>query len=175
MRVYTCKLHAWSRTKCNRVHGLLILYIIIFWRILLTDNDENLLESDVDLSENYADLSYVISICQKIMTTYHICYVDLSENYPNLSDVMSKNISSTGWIKLSMDTFYCWFFFEDGENIRHDKLTNQFDTTTQRYDTSTYPDSKQSLGQRWVIVGIVGNTSLLACWHWPNIGPTLKF
>ena len=36
-------------------------------------------------------------------------------------------------------------------------------------------NSKQSLGYRWVMVGVVGNTSLLACWHWPNIGPTLKF
>ena len=37
------------------------------------------------------------------------------------------------------------------------------------------PDSMQTLDQRWVGVGVVGNTSLLACWHWPNIGPTLKF
>ena len=37
------------------------------------------------------------------------------------------------------------------------------------------PDSKQSSGQRWVMVGVFGNTSLLACYHWPNIGPTLKF
>ena len=36
-------------------------------------------------------------------------------------------------------------------------------------------DSNQSLGQRWVMVGVVGNTSLLAWWHWPIIGPTLKF
>ena len=26
-----------------------------------------------------------------------------------------------------------------------------------------------------VVVGVVGNTSLLACWHRPNIDPTLKF
>ena len=37
------------------------------------------------------------------------------------------------------------------------------------------PDSKQSLGQRWVMVWVVGNTSMVVCWHWPNIGPTLKF
>ena len=35
--------------------------------------------------------------------------------------------------------------------------------------------SNQLFGQRWVMVGVVGNTSLLACWHWLNIGPTLKF
>ena len=38
-----------------------------------------------------------------------------------------------------------------------------------------FPDSKQSFGQRWVMVGVVGNTSLLACWHWPNTEPTLTF
>ena len=40
---------------------------------------------------------------------------------------------------------------------------------------TNFPDSKQSIGQRWVMVGVVGNTSLLACWHWLNIVPTLKF
>ena len=41
------------------------------------------------------------------------------------------------------------------------------------------PDSRQSLRQCWVMVEVVGNTSLLACWHWPNtkdwssvVGPT---
>ena len=35
------------------------------------------------------------------------------------------------------------------------------------------PDSKQSLGQCWVMVVVVGNTSLFACWHLPNISPIL--
>ena len=38
-----------------------------------------------------------------------------------------------------------------------------------------HPDSNQPLGQRWVIVGVVGNTSLLACCYLPNIGRTLNF
>ena len=36
-------------------------------------------------------------------------------------------------------------------------------------------DRNQSLGQRWIMVGVVRNPSLLACWHWLNFGPTLKF
>ena len=38
-----------------------------------------------------------------------------------------------------------------------------------------FPDSKQSLGQLSVMVEVDSNTSLLACWHWLNIGPTLNF
>ena len=29
--------------------------------------------------------------------------------------------------------------------------------------------------KRWVMVGVVGNTSLLACWYWHKSGPRLKF
>ena len=44
-----------------------------------------------------------------------------------------------------------------------------------RLGISTCLTRKQEwLGQRLVLVGVVGNTSLLACWHWPNIGPTLQ-
>ena len=39
----------------------------------------------------------------------------------------------------------------------------------------TFPNKKQSMDQRFIMVWVVGNTSLLARWHWPNIGQTLKF
>ena len=34
---------------------------------------------------------------------------------------------------------------------------------------------ESQIGISWVIGGVAGNTSLLACWHWFNIGPTLKY
>ena len=38
------------------------------------------------------------------------------------------------------------------------------------------PDNKQSLGLRWIMVKVAGNMSVLAGWHWPNIGSsTVKF
>ena len=46
-------------------------------------------------------------------------------------------------------------------NSRILKLLNE----KERYNL----DRKQSLGQRWVMVGVVVNTSLLTCW----LGPTL--
>ena len=143
-----------------RYNIVYILYMIIFWRILLSDNEENLLESDVDLSENYADLSYVISICQKIMPIYHICYVDLSENYPNLSNVMSTcqkkycQLDGSNWAWTHFTVF-----FKTGKTLDltswqinstrpHKDMTYQHTqiASSRWADTSTYPDSKQSLG-----------------------------
>ena len=55
---------------------------------------------------------------------------------------------------------------------------NVYETTSTEIKKVLVPDSKQSgvgptLGNG--SLGVVGNTSLLTCWHWPNIGSTLKF
>ena len=64
------------------------------------------------------------------------------------------------WLSHYSVNIKCFVFYQIESGLAH---------------VSRNQDSKQLFGQRRVKVGIVGNTSLLACWHWPNIRPTLTF
>ena len=83
--------------------------------------------------------------------------------YALTSSYMYMVIESSHWTR---------YFFSLAMGIRN-PLTREWkwaDPCTVYPRRVLIQDTNQSLGQRWVMVWVVGNTSMLACWHWPNIG-----
>ena len=69
------------------------------------------------------------------------------------------------------------FFIAKGWGFFHSFFLFNYNTkiyTISRLLGFNLRDSKQSLGQRCVMVGVVGNTSLLAFWHLSIIGPSFN-